>query len=105
MGFKALHIAKIVFIGAWLGVLTVVWLFGSFMGWLPEPLGSSSNLYLPMYVTLAALGLVSIILGLLTLNLGERKWAIGGIISGALVIVGEGLFIWLVITALAGLKF
>ena len=105
MGFKAPLIAKMVFIGAWLGVLTVVWLFGSLMGWLPEPLGPSSNLYLPMYATLAALGVVSITVGLLTLSLGERKWAVGGIIGGALVIVTEGLFIWLVIEGLKGLRF
>ncbi len=105
MGFKAPLIAKIVFIGTWLGVLTVVWLFGALMGWLPEPPSPPRNLLLPMSVTLAALGVMSIILGLLTLSSGERKWAIGGIIGGALVIVTEGLFVWLLIGALQGLRF
>jgi hypothetical protein len=104
MGFKAPLTAKIVFIGAWLGVLTVVWLFGALIGWLPEPPSPPPNLWLPMCVTLAALGVMSVILGLLTLSSGERKWAIGGIIGGALVIVTEGLFVWLVIGALQGLR-
>ena len=105
MGFKAPLIAKIVFVGAWLGVLNIVWLLGSLMGWLPEPPTPPQNLLLPMSVTLAALGVMSIILGLLTLSSGERKWAIGGIIGGALVIATEGLFIWSVIEALQGLRF
>jgi hypothetical protein len=98
-------LAKISFVGAWLGVLAVVWIFGALMGWLPDPLSQLSSLWLPMYATLAALGVVSVILGLFALSLGERKWAIGGIIGGALVIVREGLFIWLVMTALQGLRF
>ncbi len=78
------------------------------MGWLPEPLGQSSSLWLPTYGTLTALGVVSVLLSLLTLkrlSLDERKWAIGGIIGGALMVVMVGLFIWLIITAIQAMRF
>src|SRR4030095_5039159 len=105
MRSDATLLAKVAFVGAWLGVLAVVWIFCGFIGWLPGPLSQSSNLWLPMFATVAALGVVSVIAGLFALSLGERKWAIGGIIGGVLVIVAEGLFIWLVMTALAGMRF
>jgi hypothetical protein len=107
MRSNASLITKIAFVGAWLGVLANVWLICGLIGWAPEPLGSTWNHWELVYATLAAVGVASIVLSLLTLNLlssGERKWAIGGIIGGALVIVTEGLFIWLVIGALQGLR-
>jgi hypothetical protein len=108
MRSNASLIAKIAFVGAWLGVLANIWLIGGLIGWAPEPFGLRWNHWELVYATLAAVGVASILLSLLTLNLlssGERKWAIGGIIGGALVIVTEGLFIWLVIGALQGLRF
>ncbi|HZF39843.1 MAG TPA: hypothetical protein VE715_13530 [Blastocatellia bacterium] len=99
MKLNAPLMAKIAFIGAWLGVLAVVWIYAGFMKLAPEPLSPFSSLWRPLYVTLMGLGVASIVLSLFALDqLGsdERKMAIGGIIGGALVIVGMGLFIWLV---------
>ena len=106
MKFNALLMAKIAFVGAWLGVLAVAWIYGGFMKLLPEPLSPFSSLWGPVFVTLMALGVGSVVLSLFTLDgLGsdERKMAIGGIIGGALVIVGVGLFIWLVKAVFTGL--
>ena len=106
MKLEAPLMAKIAFVGAWLGVLAVAWIYGGFMKLLPEPLSSSSSLWGPVFVTLIGLGVASIVLSLFALErLGsdERKMAIGGIIGGALVIVGVGLFIWIVRAVFTGL--
>jgi len=106
MKFNALLMAKISFVGAWLGVLALAWIYGGFMKLLPEALSPSSSLWGTVFVTLIALGVGSVVLSLFTLDglgSGERKIAIGGIIGGALVIVGVGLFIWLVRAVFTGL--
>jgi hypothetical protein len=100
--------AKIAFIGAWLGVLAVVWIFAGFSGVAPEPLSKTSSLWEPLFVTLIAWGVASVALSLSALSQlgsGERKFAIGGIIGGALVIAGVGLFYMLVSAVVKSLKF
>jgi hypothetical protein len=99
MKLNAQLIAKIAFVGAWLGVLAVVWIYAGFMRLAPEPLSPFSSLWGPVFVTLMALGVSSVALSLSALrrlSSGERKMAVGGIIGGAFVIVGVGLFILLV---------
>ena len=99
-------LAKIAFVGAWLGVLAGAWLIGGITGWLPELLGPSSSLWLPAYATLTALGVASVVLSVFTLkrlSLNERKWAFGGFIGGALVIMMVGLLIWVIMPIISGL--
>src|SRR5262245_48371712 len=100
--------AKIAFVGAWLGVLAVVWIYAGFMRLAPEPLSPFSNHWGTVFVTLMALGAVSVAMSLSALGRlgsGERKWAIGGIIGGVLVIVMMALFIWVTSALIHAMKF
>src|SRR5262245_47936091 len=106
MKLEAPLMAKIAFVGAWLGVLAVAWIYAGFMRLAPEPLSPSSSLWGSVFVTLMAWGVASVALSLSALSRlgsGERKIAIGGIIGGVLVIVGVGLFILLVRAVFTGL--